>query len=598
MSILIMKTINTYYDDFNGLSEFIQKNQKILYSHDNSAVLVQIFSGQCDQAFLKRLLVELSELMPHVHILSTTKSGEIMNGIVSGLKTVLSFSIFKQTILHTGFFPKGNLNDFELGQKIASTIGNSEAKLLILFSTGGAINSSSVLKGVESICPRLPIAGGNAGYNASGCFVSCNDKITNCGVVGVVLEGDNLQVNCYSNLGWQPIGKEMTITKVDGLRVCTIDNIPAYQVYRKYLGLEICNFSNAMEYPLLVKKHGFMVAKTPNYYHEDDSITFEDEFAEGEKVRLSFGDVGLITEAIESLCQKIRQYPAESIFVYSCECRRGFLQELSKIETEPLQKIANTSGFFTYGEFYYNNKTNQVLNATMTVIVLAEASENLREYGEKVGIDSLRESYYHSSKDKLIERRTGVLKALTHLINTVTGELLVANEKLQYIGLHDQLSGLYNRVFFEQEINRLEAIDCSVGIVVCDMDGLKLMNDTLGHSFGDKMICMAAKVISESCEKEDIVARMGGDEFVVLISNHSLSRLEDIRKKIITLAAKYRRIKPEFCLYLSVGFAFKECGDGKKLADVFKMADANMYHYKMMHKPYIQKKILERVPLL
>jgi diguanylate cyclase (GGDEF)-like protein len=583
-----MKTINTYYEDYNGLAAFVRHNQKHLCFHDNSAVLIQVFSGQCDQDLLKKIIAELNELMPQALILGTTTSGEIMNGKVSGLKTVLSFSIFKRTTMRAGFFPKGHINDFELGLKIGSLLGSSMAKLLILFSTGGALNSSSVLKGVESLYPGLPVTGGIAGYNASGCFVACQDQITNCGFVGVVLEGENLQVHGYSNLGWQPIGKEMTITKVDGLRVYTIDQIPAYQVYQKYLGLDISNFYNTVEYPLLVKRNGALIARTPNYYHGDDSITFAEELVAGEKARLSFGDIELISEEIGGLCQEIRQSPAEGIFVYSCECRRGFLQELSQIETEPLQAIANTSGFFTYGEFY----DHQVLNATMTAIVLTETGcANLPEYGTKEQQNISKSK----SKDKLIAKKTGVLKALTHLINTVTAELVAANEQLQYFGLHDPLSGLYNRTFFEQELKRLETDGRSVGIVMCDMDGLKIMNDTLGHTFGDKMICLAAKVISEASPKEAIVARIGGDEFAILISNPSLSVLKNIRQRIMTLASKSRRIQPEFSLYLSVGFALRESGGGEQLVDVLRIADAKMYNHKKRNKHNIRKKILEQV---
>lgn len=579
-----METINTFYEDFKDLSEFVQNNQNILCSHENSAVLVQVFSGQCDQQFLKRLLAEITELVPYALILGTTTSGEIMNGQVTGIKTVLSFSFFKQTIINAGFFPKGNKNDFELGLKIASTLGRGMPKLLILFATGGTINSNSVLKGVESVCPRLPVAGGNAGYNALGCFVSCNQQITSCGVVGVVLEGANLKVSCYSHLGWQPIGKEMTITKVDGLRVYTIDNIPAYQVYRKYLGLDTFgNFFNAVEYPLLVNRHGSLIARTPDIYYDDDSIAFVAELVEGERVRLSFGDVGMIAEAMVSLCQEIRRYPAESIFVYSCESRRGFLQKLSKIEVEPLQQIVNTSGFFTFGEFYHNKDTNQLLNATMTVVVLAETDRKALEHMVTIGEESSKEGYKFD-KDRIVERSTGVLKALTHLINTVTDELVTANEKLQYIGLHDALSGLYNRTFFEQEMKRLEAEDCPVGIVICDLDGLKVVNDTLGHSFGDQMIRTSANIITESCRKEDMVARIGGDEFAILVTNATLSVLKNICTRIVTIVARYRRIQPEKFSDISVGFALKTIGGAERLDEAFKRADANMYSHKMRNK--------------
>ncbi|MBU2703244.1 diguanylate cyclase (GGDEF)-like protein [Sporomusaceae bacterium BoRhaA] len=589
-----MKTINTFYEDFNGLSEFVRNNQNILRSNENSAVLVQVFNGQCDQEFFKRLLAEIAELVPDALILGTTTSGEIINGQVNGLKTVLSFSIFKRTVVKAGFFPKGNQNDFDLGRKIASTLGGGKAKLLILFATGRTMNSTAVLKGVESVFPGLPVTGGNAGHNALGCFVSCNGQITSYGVVGVVLEGENLKVSCYSHLGWQPIGKEMTVTKVDGLRVYTIDNIPVYQIYRKYLGLDrIGNFSNAVEYPLLVNRNGSLLARTPDIYYEDDSISFVAELVEGEKVRLSFGDIGMISEATVSLCQEIRQHPAESVFVYSCESRRGFLQELSKIETEPLQEIANTSGFFTYGEFYYSNKTNQVLNATMTVVVLAETAGKVLEHTVTRGEENSSVSYKFS-KDKIVERSSGVLKALTHLINTVTDELVTANEKLKYAGQHDSLTGLYNRAFFEQEMEFLETQDGPVGIVVCDLDCLKVINDTFGHSFGDQMICKAANVITEACRKEDIVARIGGDEFAIIVTNATLSGLKNIRKRIVSIAAKTRSIQPENLVYLSVGFALKTSGGEKSLDGVFKIADANMYSHKMRNKQYSKKTILGR----
>lgn len=576
------------------MSEFIKNNSDFFYLPKAATVLIQVFIGRYDQQFHERLLAELTELVPNALIIGTTTSGEIMNGQVTGLKTVLSFSIFKQTIINAGFFPKGSLNDFELGLKIASTLGGDKAKLLILFATGGTINSNSVLKGIESICPRLPVAGGNAGYNAIDCFVSCNDQITSCGFVGVVLEGESLKVSCYSHLGWQPIGKEMTITKVDGFRVYTIDNLPAYQIYRKYLGLNTFDFYNAVEYPLIVNRNGYQMARTPYIYYEDDSIAFAGELVEGEKVRLSFCDVGMISKAIVSLSQEIRQYPAESIFVYSCECRRGFLQELSKIETEPLQEIANTSGWFTYGEFYHNKNTNQLLNATMTVVVLAETSVNVLKDMTKMEEGSSNGGYKFP-KDRILERSTGVLKSLTHLINTVTDELVIANEKLQYAGLHDSLSGLYNRAFFEQEMKRLETSDCPVGIIVCDLDCLKVVNDNLGHSFGDQIIRTAANVITVSCRKGDIISRIGGDEFAILVTNATLSGLKTIRKRIVAIAAKHRRMQPEIFIYISVGFALKVCGGAKSLDNAFTIADANMYSHKITNKKYIQKEILGKI---
>lgn len=587
-----MKTINVYYENFVGLAEFVDHHRDFLFSSHDSALLIQVFSGQGDRSFFAQLLAELKELVPHAVVLGTTTSGEIMNGKVSGLKTVLSFSSFARTRLNPVFFHKSDESDFELGQKIARKINDSEAKLLILFSTGGKIHSQSILRGIETGFSNVPIVGGNAGYHGFSGLVFGQNQITDCGVIGVVLSGDDLQVRCYSSLGWQPIGKEMLITQVEGRRVYTIDHLPAYQVYRNYLGLDDLHFANALEYPLVVERQGTLVARTPNFYHDDDSITFEEEFAVGERVRLSFCDVELISESIDLLCRKITRHPVQSIFVYSCECRRAFLQELSKIETEPLQKIATTAGFYTYGEFFYCQGTNHVLNATMTVGVLTEIEETLQSQVEQERATDVADPF---STDKLIQRRAEVFKALTHLINTVTAELVDANDKLKYIGFHDPLCGIYNRAFFEQKMGRLESGDESVGIVVCDIDGLKIMNDQLGHRFGDQMIQMAAKIIGESCPKEAMTARIGGDEFVVLLAPASWEQIKEIRQEIMLKAKKIRRIEPQFCLYLSVGVACRDQGETQSLTETFKVADAAMYHYKQRNKKYIQQKIIKQV---
>ena len=72
-------------------------------------------------------------------------------------------------------------------------------------------------------------------------------------------------------------------------------------------------------------------------------------------------------------------------------------------------------------------------------------------------------------------------------------------EQLRYLSLHDRLTGLYNRNYFEEEIRRIESGRFSpTGLLVCDVDGLKLVNDTLGHDAGDKLLYSVARVI-EKC---------------------------------------------------------------------------------------------------
>jgi len=92
-------------------------------------------------------------------------------------------------------------------------------------------------------------------------------------------------------------------------------------------------------------------------------------------------------------------------------------------------------------------------------------------------------------------------------------------QQLRYIGLHDPVTGLYNRLYFEEEMLRLEDCrQCPVGLIVCDLDGLKLVNDTLGHSQGDALLKATAQVIRSCFRASDVVARIGGSAIVQTLS--------------------------------------------------------------------------------
>lgn len=589
-----MKTINTYYEDQQNFAEFVRQHQDILFSPENTAILVQVFCGRNEAEYLRTLAAGILAELPLAQIIGTTTSGEIMNGEVSGLETVVSMTVFQQATIRVGCFHKGDQyeDDVALGRHIAATLGSDSAKVLILFGAGKSVKTALVLKGIEADNPQLLVAGGNAGNNSklNPELVLCNQDIIDFGFVGAVLEGKDLSACLYSHLGWQTIGKEMTITKVQGNRVFTINGLPAYQIYRRYLGIDKnCNFHNAVEFPLILNRNGFLMARTPRDYYEDDSLEFFGDVEEGEKVRLSFGDAGLISEMIEQLCREIQQIDAESIFVYSCESRRGFLQDLSNSETRPLQKLAPTSGYFTAGEYYHSKGTNHLLNATMTVLVLAEAGKSIHQPEENTSCFTPACPAY---PDSVAERSTGVLKALTHLINAVTAELEAANQDLNYIGLHDSLTGAYNRTFFDQEMKRLEKMDDSVGIIICDMDCLKIVNDTLGHEAGDRMIRLIAKIMMESCRKEDFVARIGGDEFAVLVQRATQTDLASISATIKAGVQKTRALLTDNLLYLSVGFAQREKDSGRSLREVFTAADKAMYKHKLKNKKQVRTDVM------
>ena len=154
-------------------------------------------------------------------------------------------------------------------------------------------------------------------------------------------------------------------------------------------------------------------------------------------------------------------------------------------------------------------------------------------------------------------------------------------EQLRYLTLHDSLTGLYNRAYFEEEMRRLgSGRHAPIGIIVCDVDGLKLVNDTLGHDAGDRLLTAAANVIRGSFRPDDMVARIGGDEFAILLPKSDRNAVEGACQRIRDAVSRYNDEQPDIPLSISAGFAFSE-DTRLNIVELFKEADNNMYREKL-----------------
>ncbi|MBF7083739.1 PAS domain S-box protein [Desulfallas sp. Bu1-1] len=158
-------------------------------------------------------------------------------------------------------------------------------------------------------------------------------------------------------------------------------------------------------------------------------------------------------------------------------------------------------------------------------------------------------------------------------------------ERLRYLSLHDALTGLYNRAYFEEEVKRLETgRHYPVSFICGDVDGLKQVNDTLGHKKGDELLVAAARVLKSAIRESDVVARVGGDEFVVILPGTGEAAAENVCRRIKETIAGHNRQNPELPLNISLGWATAE--NKNEFADLYKRADDNMYREKMRKKCY------------
>ena len=165
-------------------------------------------------------------------------------------------------------------------------------------------------------------------------------------------------------------------------------------------------------------------------------------------------------------------------------------------------------------------------------------------------------------------------------------------EKMKYMGSRDSMTGLYNRVYFEDLMREMEGRDdIPLGIILCDVDGLKFINDTLGFEAGDALLRTAGEIISDALGIEAVVARIGGDEFGVLLVGESRDRMHAICEKIDRRVDENNNDNNNIHLSLSSGCAHN--GDGtKNIHSLFLEADNAMYRKKLLHSDSVRSSIV------
>jgi len=169
-------------------------------------------------------------------------------------------------------------------------------------------------------------------------------------------------------------------------------------------------------------------------------------------------------------------------------------------------------------------------------------------------------------------------------------ERKLAEEQLQYKTFHDELTGLYNRLYFNEEVKRYDhKRQLPLSVIMCDVNGLKITNDTFGHNEGDKLLKRIAKILENACRQEDIIARTGGDEFVILLPQTSQKEAENIYKRIKNACQESKEglIK----VSIALGIATKELVT-EEFDKVLKRAEDKMYQNKVHESRSVHNTIL------
>jgi diguanylate cyclase (GGDEF)-like protein/PAS domain S-box-containing protein len=243
------------------------------------------------------------------------------------------------------------------------------------------------------------------------------------------------------------------------------------------------------------------------------------------------------------------------------------------------------------GREYIAASGNFLNESLLPVQLVLTTGEALREFSMGLRQAGTSDKWFHVDAFPDFDDQGRIEQVVMTFIDVTARR--ETEQRLTYISFHDALTGVYNRAYFEEELQRLENRRCgSVAIAVIDVDGLKRINDTWGHSQGDKLLVKAAQFLRCAVRNEDVVARIGGDEFAIVLKNSEEGAVTLIFERL-RQALEQEKLKTEDLapLSLSFGYAFAT-GPEISAVELFKTADNRMYQAKS--RRYAEKKGLDQ----
>lgn len=240
---------------------------------------------------------------------------------------------------------------------------------------------------------------------------------------------------------------------------------------------------------------------------------------------------------------------------------------------------------------YISNKLSAFIVNKKQKKKFIEALTNMESgnYKEDIGFKTKgKEQYYNIRISPILDSFNKIIGKL--LILTDITAIKEKEKQLYYQSYHDKLTGIYNRSYFEEELNRLDTKrQFPISIIIGDINGLKLINDAYGHNKGDEVLIKTAEILKSNLRYEDILTRWGGDEFAIILPKTK-------RKDVISIIDRtkesfFEHSTDTMPLNISMGFSVKKT-IGKKINEVVKEAENTMNEYKLSENESARSSII------
>lgn len=207
--------------------------------------------------------------------------------------------------------------------------------------------------------------------------------------------------------------------------------------------------------------------------------------------------------------------------------------------------------------------------------------------GKQVYFDTMKTPYFNAD---------GAALGLIGISRDIT-ERKRKEEEILFLTHHDGLTGLYNRTFFDEEIMRLDTQQyLPLSVIIGDINGLKLINDALGHSEGDKLLIEVSRILISCVRPQDITARMGGDEFGILLPNTDMHTVQSIVKKIQKACEQYVTQSNKETYYASIALGYDtKINPEESFRKIIKSADEFLYRKKLLEYKSLHSSIVSSI---
>ncbi len=456
-----MKQITYKFEDRESFMHFATKLKNSSYYKNSKTVLIKVATAHFYEHEAKGLYRDLRMLFPKNKVVGISMTNFQVKNFDFDIDTPewtkrFNKNIKNHVIVTCCFFECTDINIFEIDameiddfvamtqdlNKTLKKIPNLKG-VEIFYGNGSesvGLFTDLVSKGLE----KIPFFGAEAGvakkldeddgtvhetiFKHESVQYVMGERYHDEGIVVIAYSGADLNISTEYHFGWKPLGKEMTITETLGTNcIVSIDNQPAIEIYKKYLGIEPNEFLifNVMEFPFVVQRGNLPASRVAVFYDEDGKLYMTGEIRQGEKIRLSYGNPEEILLGTWNASERIRQFDPDGIFIYICAARTAYLGEDAERELKDFKRIRRDVSYcFGNCEIYkYRGQGGQLATSVLAVA--------LRE-GTACACEKISIPQFENKKKEVV---VPIQKRLANFLSAVAVDLKESNAKFKEAAL-------------------------------------------------------------------------------------------------------------------------------------------------------------------